>query len=308
MPKVSIIVPVFNAAATLERCVGSLAAQLFDDVEVIFVEDASTDGSLNKLKSLLKSLPALAGKTRIIAHETNLGCAVTRRDGMQAARGQYMIHVDADDWVEPEFVLSLYEHAMATDADIVICNAERLLPNGKKRLIEAQKCDTIDGYLCRALSGEIHNCLWNKLIRTEIIHQKKIYPIDGLSMYEDKMVVVNLLSQAEVKKVSLVQRVLYHYDNRRFGSITNKIRGKSEEIKAARTYIDWVENNIRLSEAAQAAHRQFKLAVTALQIRLSQSKGEFVLPLKNVAYGEIWSSTTLPLHNKLLLILAKLFY
>lgn len=308
MPNVSIIVPVFNAAATLERCVGSLAAQLLDDIEVIFVEDASTDGSLNKLKSLLKSLPALAGKTRIIAHETNLGCAVTRRDGMQAARGDYMIHVDADDWVEPEFASLMYEQAVATDADIVICNAERLLPRGRKRLIEAQKCDTIDGYLCRALSGEMHNCLWNKLVRTSIIQQKKIYPIDGLSIYEDKMVVVNLLSQPEVKKVSLMPRVLYHYDNRVPGSITNRIRGKSEEIKAARTYIDWVENNIRLSEAARVAHRQFKLAVTALQIRRSQSKSEFVMPLNDVDYGEIWSATTLPLHYKSLLTLAKLFY
>ena len=115
-PKVSIVVPVYNAERHLSRCLASLQAQSLSEIEVILVNDGSTDGSAE----LLQRMANEDSRFRVI-HQENEGTAAARYAGMQLACGDYIGFVDADDYVEPEMYARMYEEACAAQADLVAC-------------------------------------------------------------------------------------------------------------------------------------------------------------------------------------------
>ena len=97
MPKVSVIVPVYNAEKYIERCVRSLYNQTLDDIEYIFVDDCTPDNSMEVLQKVMDEYPKRKLHTKIIIHTTNTGQSGSRKDGILAATGDYIIHCDADD-------------------------------------------------------------------------------------------------------------------------------------------------------------------------------------------------------------------
>ena len=101
MPKVSVIVPVYNAGLYIERCSRSLFAQSLDDMEFIFVDDCSTDNGIEIVERVLDDFPSRKSQVRFLKNEHNLGQAGTRARGIKMATGDYVIHCDSDDWVEP---------------------------------------------------------------------------------------------------------------------------------------------------------------------------------------------------------------
>lgn len=107
MPKISIIVPVYNAENTIERCAKSLMEQTMQDIEIIFVDDCSTDDSLARIRQLTKD----DDRCKVLHNEHNMGCTSSRRVGLQKATGDYVIACDADDWVESDFCETLYNKA-----------------------------------------------------------------------------------------------------------------------------------------------------------------------------------------------------
>ena len=138
---ISIIVPVYNAENFLDKCLGSLFNQVFTGkFEVIAIDDASTDGSLGKLKEIQKSEPRL----KILEHKVNLRQAVARVSGMNAAKGTYIMHVDADDWLLPDAFQNLHNIAIFNDADIVLFNYEKVTEEGVQILpqivVNEKKC------------------------------------------------------------------------------------------------------------------------------------------------------------------------
>ena len=98
--KVSVIIPIYNAATYIEKCVESLMQQTLTDVEYIFVNDASTDCSLQMLNNLLSNYPDK--HTSIINLKENKGISNARNTGLKMAKGEFITHCDSDDWVEPE--------------------------------------------------------------------------------------------------------------------------------------------------------------------------------------------------------------
>ena len=122
MYKVTVVVPVYNAGLYIERCVRSLFDQTLADIEYVFVDDCSPDNSIAILESLLKEYPERAKSTKIIRHEKNTGQSGARRDGVLAATGDYIIHCDADDWVDLDMYQSMYEKAEAEGAEAVCCD------------------------------------------------------------------------------------------------------------------------------------------------------------------------------------------
>lgn len=104
MPKISIIVPVYNAERAIERCAKSLMGQTLQDVEIIFVDDCSTDGSFAIITQLTKD----DNRCVMLHNKVNMGCPSSRKVGLKAATGDYIIACDADDWVEPDFCETLY--------------------------------------------------------------------------------------------------------------------------------------------------------------------------------------------------------
>ena len=99
-PKVSVIVPIYNVEAYIERCAISLFEQTLDDIEYIFVNDCTPDNSMMILSEVLSRYPQRKEQVRIINQPKNQGAAKAREDGIKEARGEYIIHCDSDDWVD----------------------------------------------------------------------------------------------------------------------------------------------------------------------------------------------------------------
>ena len=116
-PKVSVIIPVYNCEAFLPQCIDSLRAQTMQEIEMIFVCDASPDDSL----SILRRYEEQDSRIRVIAFEQNRGVSAARNAGIELASGEFVIFCDSDDWVEPQMYARLYAMAVEHDADIAFC-------------------------------------------------------------------------------------------------------------------------------------------------------------------------------------------
>ena len=128
--KVSVIVPVYNCESYLPACIASLRAQTLEDIELIFVDDASSDGSL----SLLRAAQAEDARVRVIAFAENRGVSAARNAGLDAAAGEFVGFCDADDWVEPQMFARLLAAAQAADADASFCRVIKERESGAENV------------------------------------------------------------------------------------------------------------------------------------------------------------------------------
>ena len=122
---ISVIVAIYNAQKTLPRLIDSLKAQTMTGFEVLLIDDGSTDAS----GSICDEVSESDDRFKVF-HKPNEGIGATRQFGIEHAQGEYSIHADADDWVEPDYLEKLYNKAMETGADMVICDF--LIENGVK--------------------------------------------------------------------------------------------------------------------------------------------------------------------------------
>ena len=134
--KVSIIIPVYNAERTLERCIGSVLRQTYPDVEAVLVDDASTDRSRDILHRYRKDNPCI----RIVEHERNQGSMLARHNGCMAATGEYILFLDADDELTSDAVQRLVE--ARGDADIVCGSILKIYADGRTEMIANEPLDT----------------------------------------------------------------------------------------------------------------------------------------------------------------------
>lgn len=119
MVKVSVIVPIYNAEKYLEQCLDSIVNQTLKDIEIILIDDGSTDGSAEICKNYLSD-------SRITYyHKENEGLAAARADGISRASGEYIGFVDSDDWIKPDMYEKMYNATKSNDSDIVFCNCQQ---------------------------------------------------------------------------------------------------------------------------------------------------------------------------------------
>ena len=110
---ISVIVPAYNAEAFIERCLNSLLRQTYENLEIICINDASTDNTAQTVKKINDP------RVRLINNEQNFGISLTRNRGMEIARGKYIGFIDSDDFVDPDFYEKLHRAAVANDAEVV---------------------------------------------------------------------------------------------------------------------------------------------------------------------------------------------
>ena len=120
--KVSIIVPVFNMAGSLERCVSSLTAQDYENIEIILVDDGSTDNTLSVCQRLSEADARIT-----VFHTENRGAGPARNYGISVATGRYALFPDADDYLEPKAISTMTD-AMKDGVDLVICGYKSIIP------------------------------------------------------------------------------------------------------------------------------------------------------------------------------------
>lgn len=204
--KVSVVVPVYNADKFIRRMLDSLLAQTIDDFEVIIVDDGSNDNS----SVICDSYVVKDSRFKVI-HQQNKGVAMARKAGMDVAQGEYSIHADADDWVEPTMLDELYHKAINADVDIVICDYYNTTVDGidcyhKQHLTS----DTPLDVLYDITQGRCFGALWHKLIRTSLYKKYNAQFFAGINYSEDVLILAQILKHEEVK-ITYLNKAYYHY-------------------------------------------------------------------------------------------------
>lgn len=214
VPKISVITPVYKVSSFIERCAKSLMRQTFEDVEFIFVDDASPDDSRAKLEAVIARYPGR--NVRIVTHEKNSGLPSARKTGMSVATGEFIYHCDGDDWVEPDILEKMYSAAVEKGADYVYCDFY-LTFGTNERYMRNPAYRTPDEMLRKGfLSGDCKYNYWNKMARREL-YKGVEFPVDHFKGGED-MVMIGILSRA--KRLAYVPEALYHYVKTNSGAIS----------------------------------------------------------------------------------------
>lgn len=207
-PAISVIVPVYNAALSIRRCVESILAQTFEDWELLLINDGSRDES----GEICDRLAAKDERIEVV-HKPNEGVAATRRRGIEMARGTYSIQVDSDDWVEPTMLEELYATAKREDADMVICDFYYDY-NGRKPLKRRvqQPADLGSRNILAEMLEyrRISPSCANKLIRHECYRKYDVRIPRDISHGEDFFICFSLLRHPELK-VAYLPKAFYHY-------------------------------------------------------------------------------------------------
>ena len=204
-PLVSIIVPVFNAEKYLERCINSIIKQTYQNIEIILVDDGSTDDS----GSICEDFATKDRRFRVV-HKSNEGVSSARQTGLDLARGEYVIHADPDDWVEPNWIEELVKYALEKKADITICGYYKECRFASSIEKTAPTSLAKDDVLCDLLYGKIWGALWNKLIRKDCFKSLNVSFVQEMNLWEDLYVVTDLIFKGAT--VSHITLPLYHYD------------------------------------------------------------------------------------------------
>ncbi len=218
--KVSVIVPIFNVEAYIERCVVSLMEQTLSDVEYIFVDDASPDTSVNILQEVLKRYPARQSNVKIISHEENRGLSAARNSGLSIARGEYIYHCDSDDYVKFNMLELLYNKAKERDAEIVWCDftmdyGDRIEYCKIFELNTDDKKQLIKNYLSYGW-----NVVWNMIAKRSIYTRNSIKCYDGLNFTEDFGLTARLVFYAN--NFAYIPQALYIYNRANQSSIVHQ--------------------------------------------------------------------------------------
>ncbi len=216
MRKVSIIVPVYNVENYLRRCMDSLVNQTLDDIEIIVVNDGSTDGSREILKEYEEKYPSMIK----VLDKSNGGLSDARNYGIPYATGEYIAFLDSDDYVEKYMYEKMYKKAKEDNSDYVECDFIWEYPN-KKKIDKGITYKDKKGMMTYA-----RVVAWNKLIRRELLDQAKIEYPKGLR-YEDVEFFYKMIPY--YNKVSFVKEPFIHYIQRD-NSISNNQNEKTRDI------------------------------------------------------------------------------
>lgn len=204
-PKISIIVPVFNAENYLYRCIDSILAQTYNDFELILINDGSTDDS----QTICENYARKDNRIIVIKRE-NGGVSSARQEALNKAAGKYVIHVDSDDWCDSLMLSDLYEKAESENADMVLCDYYMHIRNYDYYISQRPKSIDATQLQNQIFRQEIFGSLWNKLVRLEVIRRYSIRFPKEINLWEDAWFNCELLSHS--LKITYLAKAYYHYD------------------------------------------------------------------------------------------------
>lgn len=223
--KVSVIIPVYGVERYIERCARSLFSQtMTEGVEFIFVNDCTNDSSIELLFACIEYYPRLRSQIKIINHLRNRGLATARQTGFEAARGEYILHLDSDDYFEHDMLEVMYESAVTHNSDVVV--ADFFISH--KKGDEYRKCPLSDSkeILLKSIIANwsygyqsVFAYVWNKLVKRCIYKKHNIHSIEEINVGEDLIITIQILYHAAV--ITKVDRAFVHYNKQNYGSYTN---------------------------------------------------------------------------------------
>ena len=238
-PLVSIIVPVYNAEIYLGPCLESLRSQTWPDLEIILVNDGSTDGS----GQLCAAAARVDGRIRFL-DRPNGGVSAARNAALAAAKGDYLQFSDSDDLLTPDATETLVRAAQVTGADLVISHFFRV--DGEKQAqrghIKGERLLTRQEFaqeMVKAPANYYYGALWNKLYRRSIVEKQGLRFAEDVTWSEDFL--FNLEYIRHVRLVAAVPKPLYYY-HKRPGSLITSQATLRKVIRMKRDTFDYYKN------------------------------------------------------------------
>lgn len=285
MATFSVIVPVYKAAHTLERCVDSLAASGGQDLQIILVEDYSPDDSWQVCQRLAEKYPNVVCSR----NERNRGVSYTRNRGLDLAQGQYLLFTDSDDWVDPSYV-DAFRAVIAAGGNFAVCgyvNHDEK-QNGRTDVIgwgglDGTKTVVLKEEIEKLYRGGLLQQLWNKVFVTELVRKHQVRFDESISIGEDTRFILDYIQRSGIQEICLVDCPLYHYMRDQDGSLMFRVGYESVE--------EPLKNLRKLYEI---------MGVADLEERLASDRQK---TLENYAYL-IMHNAGMPLKEKKRLILA----
>ncbi|MBQ3347999.1 glycosyltransferase family 2 protein [Candidatus Saccharibacteria bacterium] len=238
-PLISVVIPIYNVEDYVSMCVDSVRRQSYENLEILLIDDGSTDRSGEICDEIVK-----LDKRVKVFHKENGGLSDARNVGISKARGEILALVDGDDKVESEYIRIMYDKMYETGADVVVCGYDEEVPREKN--ITGRKAAL--NLLLKQKNYDI--VAWNKLYRKELF-DNILYPAH--EKHEDSLTTYKILAKAD--KVAYVPEKLYHYVSRG-GSIMNeaKINDRLEmRLRAAKEAARYFEGDNDLTQAAEIA-------------------------------------------------------
>lgn len=238
-PLISIIVPVYNAEKTLHICLESLSSQTYKEVQIIFINDCSTDKSLEVLE---KFKAQSQFEIEIINHEVNRGVAAARNSGLDVVRGEYIYFVDADDEIDPDALELSINQSEKNNLDILGFSWYLTFEKNERKMKQPNFETPLDA-IEKMMRGTMRWNLWLFLFKTKLFVENNIRFMEGKNMGEDLMVAIKLFSNAE--KVAYLDRHFYHYGQSNTASLTKTY--SDSHIEQVTANVSEVENYLKSS-------------------------------------------------------------
>lgn len=202
-PIISIISPVYNAEKYMHRCIDSIIVQTLTDWELILVDDGSSDSS----GAICDEYAARDSRIKVI-HKDNGGVSAARQTGLEVANGEYIIHADPDDYIEPSMLEELYMKAQEEDADMVICDF--YYDKDGKVIYQKQHPSSLKAdIVLHDIFEHLHGSCWNKLVRRSCCVKYRARFPEGINYCEDVCFNVQLLKHDI--KIAYLPKAYYHY-------------------------------------------------------------------------------------------------
>lgn len=263
-PLISIIVPVYNVEKFLTRCFESIRTQTYENVEILLIDDGSTDKSGVICDSLAQNDPRVS-----VIHQNNMGLSEARNTGLNIAKGEFISFIDSDDFIDPTMLETLLELLLQTDTGISMCSIQRV--NEAGLVLEKNPTPFLD----EVLTSEemLHQILfadqgwtfipaWNKLYRRSLFDNLR-YPKGKL--YEDGFVIHDLTAKAQ--SISTTSRKLYFYTTRsqsimKSSNLINRLDGLESRYLQYHFYKDHGLNDC-LDRIKELAAKELYLLVMA---------------------------------------------
>lgn len=249
---ISVIVPVYNMEQYLERCVNSIVDQTYRNLEIILVDDGSTDRS----PRMCDEYAAKDGRIKVV-HKVNGGLSDARNAGLQVATGTYIGYVDSDDWIEPQMYQRMYEACIEHQAQVAVCRYAKIYRdhvdregNGQVTVFDREGILKI--YLTDQPEYVVYNSVWSKLFAREVV-EGVLFPVGKNS--EDIMYTTKAFCKLE--KAVYIDECLYDYVLDREGSIMNVNRTQrmfQDEIPFWREHITYIREMVSKDMGDMAAY------------------------------------------------------
>lgn len=222
---ISVIVPVYNVEEYICRCIDSLLAQTYPHIEVILVNDGSTDNS----GKICDEYAAKDSRIKVV-HQPNGGVSAARQTGIDAATGEYTIHADPDDWVEADMLQELVTKAQEENADMVICDYYTEDKDGSHYCNQNPGEDlNAKNVLKKILLQQLHGSCCNKLV-SRVCYNGITFSPGHLCILEDEVFNIKVLARGR-GKVCYLPKAYYHYRTTNEESLCHSMSDKSLQSK-----------------------------------------------------------------------------